>query len=175
MKDLINIPNIISASRLLFSYIIFILLKNFKSNQYLIFINYLVCCYTDYLDGYFARKLNMQTTFGKFFDGFIDYLVTSILFILFYCKNLISVNHFMFLILIIIRDTIRNYKRINDMISDKIDEKKISASYLGKISRVIQNIYLSVVILYPNNFNLIKSILVYLSTITSLSSFFNYL
>lgn len=175
MKDLINIPNIISASRLLFSYIIFILLKNFKSNQYLIFINYLLCCYTDYLDGYFARKLNMQTTFGKFFDGFIDYIVTSILFILFYSKNLISVNHFMFLILIIIRDTIRNYKRINDMIYGKIDDKKISASYLGKISRVIQNIYLCVVILYPNNYTLIKSIFVYSSTLTSLASFINYL
>lgn len=175
MKELINIPNIISASRLLFSYIIFILLKNFKNNQYLIFINYLLCCYTDYLDGYFARKLNMQTTFGKFFDGFIDYLVTSILFILFYSRNLISVNNFMFLILIIIRDTIRNYKRINDMIRNKIDDNKISASYLGKISRVIQNIYLCIVILFPDNYNLIKSIFVYSSTLTSLVSFINYL
>ena len=84
MKDLFNVPNIISSLRLIFCYIILVLLKNFKKNRYLIFINYLICCYTDYLDGYFARKLNMQTNFGKFFDGFIDYIVTSIFFLYYF-------------------------------------------------------------------------------------------
>ena len=59
--------------------------------------------------------------------------------------------------------------------NNKIDDNKISASYLGKISRVIQNIYLCIVILFPDNYNLIKSIFVYSSTLTSLVSFINYL
>ena len=174
MKNLINIPNVISASRLVFCYIIFYLLDNFKKNKFLIFFNYLILCYTDYLDGYFARKFNMQTTFGKFFDGFIDYICTSILFILFYYKKMIGFNNFIFLFIIIIRDTIRNYKRISDMITNNISERNISASNLGKISRVIQNIYIFILILFPYNYDFIKNILVYCSTITSLISFINY-
>lgn len=175
MYKLINIPNILSASRLLFCYIIYSLVDNFQNYKNLILINYLMMCYTDYLDGYFAKNLNSQTTFGKFFDGFIDYLCTTFLFIIFYYKNLISNYNFLFLIIIIIRDSIRNYRRIKDLINNTVKEKSISASNIGKISRVIQNIYLLIVILFPNKYVNIKNIFTYLSTSTSLISFINYL
>ena len=174
MYKIINIPNMISFSRLIFCYIIYLLSNNYFKNQYLIVFNYIILCYTDYLDGYYARKLNMQTTFGKFFDGFIDYLVTSLLSIILYKKNVISKNNFYVFLIITIRDTIRNFIRIKDLYNNKSNKKNISASNLGKISRVIQNIFLTISMIYPNKFMNIKNIIAYMSLLGSIYSFINY-
>lgn len=172
-----NIPNLITLSRLLFTYLIYNLLPSFQTNQILILFYYIVLCFTDFLDGYAARILNVSSDFGKFFDGFIDYIVTSIIIILFYAFNLIDIKIFVWFAIIIIRDTIRNLIRINKLINaNNVQKTNIAASNLGKISRVIQNIVIGVIIIFPyNQFIVLKIILSQISMITSVISFINYL
>lgn len=49
----------------------------------LLIVIYVVSEVTDYLDGYAARKLNLSTDFGKFFDPFADTLVQITFFLCF--------------------------------------------------------------------------------------------
>ena len=168
-----NIPNLITISRLLFTYLIYLLLPQLELSRINIFILYLISCFTDFLDGYVARKFKLTTDFGKFFDGFIDYVVTSIIAILFYYFKVIDIKIFIWFAIIIIRDTIRNVIRINRMINYKKDSNNsLSASNVGKISRVIQNVILGLVILFPGNkIIILKLVLSKIATVTSVISF----
>jgi len=65
-----NIPNILSLLRLIFSpLILFFVIKDlYLFSLFLI----IVLAITDFLDGYFARKLKASTTLGKFLDPIAD-------------------------------------------------------------------------------------------------------
>ena len=112
---IINLPNLISASRLVFLYNILLLLPQYQFNKYKIILIYLLGVSTDALDGYVARKFNMQTEFGKFFDGFIDYIFCSILIIYLFKYKFINKLLFAPFLVIIIRDTIRNLLRLGNL------------------------------------------------------------
>ena len=75
-----NIPNILTLSRLLFPVIV-ILIHLFKldkvSEQTLICIFFLAFGLTDYLDGVIARKYNLISKFGKIFDPVSDKVLTA--------------------------------------------------------------------------------------------------
>lgn len=43
---------------------------------------FLIASITDFLDGYFARKLNLVTDFGKLMDPLVDKILTSAVFII---------------------------------------------------------------------------------------------
>ncbi len=79
-----NLPNKITICRLLLIPVfIFFYLANFIPYGKLIAtIVFLVACFTDFLDGYFARKYNLVTTLGKFLDTLVDKLLVMAGFIL---------------------------------------------------------------------------------------------
>jgi len=65
-----NLPNSLTALRLILAPIFMILLLN---NKYVIaFAVILVASITDFLDGQIARRFNMQTRFGRFLDPIAD-------------------------------------------------------------------------------------------------------
>jgi len=71
----LNLPNKITVSRILLIPIIifFYLASSFMVVGKLIAtILFAIACLTDFLDGYFARKLNQVTTLGKFLDSIAD-------------------------------------------------------------------------------------------------------
>ena len=73
---MINLPNMLTLTRLIlvFPLIYFI---EFKKNE-LIFPILIIGSLTDYLDGYFAKKLNLKTTFGAIIDPAADKIFTII-------------------------------------------------------------------------------------------------
>ena len=79
-----EIPNILTIYRV-FSIpliIICIVPQSFLFN-WLALILYIVTCFTDFLDGYLARKFKVESKFGKFLDPVADkVLIVSIIFIL---------------------------------------------------------------------------------------------
>ena len=74
-----NLPNFLSASRILFLLPIII----FFENGFYIFsvATFIVASFTDYLDGYFARKYNQSSDSGALLDLLADKVFVSTLLI----------------------------------------------------------------------------------------------
>ncbi len=105
----------------------------------------LICCiiflaasFTDFLDGYIARKNDMVTTFGKFWDPIADKLLTTTVFILLCADGMIPAVP---VIMMIARDTVVDAIRM--MASEK--GRVMAAGLLGKIKTVLQ---MSTIVLY---------------------------
>ena len=77
-----NVPNKITAGRLMLAVVFFILVSYEKTDTLLGIktllwadIVFVVACVTDFLDGYLARKLNQETAFGRIADPFCDKVI----------------------------------------------------------------------------------------------------
>jgi CDP-diacylglycerol--glycerol-3-phosphate 3-phosphatidyltransferase len=71
-----NIPNTITFSRLLgIPFLLYGLHNPTPQARWICLGIFLVCALTDWLDGYFARKLNQITDLGKFLDPLVDKLL----------------------------------------------------------------------------------------------------
>ena len=82
MKELFNIPNSITLSRLLGIPIILYLLNDPSvGNRWWSLGIFLVVALTDWLDGYLARKLDQVSDIGKFLDPLVDKLLVLIIFL----------------------------------------------------------------------------------------------
>ncbi|RPF76860.1 MAG: CDP-diacylglycerol--glycerol-3-phosphate 3-phosphatidyltransferase [Rickettsiales bacterium TMED254] len=84
MIKLSNIPNYLTLFRIVCIPIIIIcLLPQNSFFNWIALILYAFAGLSDFLDGYLARKYNIETNFGKFFDPIADkILVISVIFIL---------------------------------------------------------------------------------------------
>ena len=90
-----------------------------------------IASFTDFLDGRIARKNNLVTTFGKFFDPIADKLLVNMMLIILACKHMIAVVP---VILMILRDIIVDGCRM-------IAAQKgivVSAGILGKMKTALQ-------------------------------------
>lgn len=70
----LNAPNLITLSRLLLSFVLFVLiyLEGFWITSAVLFA---VAAATDFLDGYIARKYGLVTTLGRILDPFVDKII----------------------------------------------------------------------------------------------------
>lgn len=127
-----NVPNFITWARVvLTAIIVFLLLNGFYLSAFVLF---LIASISDYFDGYFARKLNQVTNFGKIFDQMSDkILITSIL-IVFVQLGLVSS---WILVVIVFRDTLVSTVRMAAAYGNKV----IAANYFGKLKTVSQMIW----------------------------------
>ena len=145
---------------------------------------FVVASFTDFLDGYLARKLNLVTNFGKFLDPFADKVLTNSAFILLMITpnwveiELIRVPAWI-VIIMIIRDLAVDGIRMIGVSQGKI----IAASKIGKLKTVMQIIAIISVFLndaifaflnLPNGFTITDFIL-YLAALISLISLISYL
>lgn len=81
---MMNLPNSITASRVVLSFAIALLLcVQIKWVQFFTVFVFIVACITDWLDGYVARKYKIETIYGKFMDALADkIMVIGLFFIL---------------------------------------------------------------------------------------------
>ena len=161
-----NLPNRITILRLIFvPLIVFMSLFPFAQfnivfghinvsfvtlsiQNIIILVLFMLASITDFLDGYFARKLNQITTFGKFFDPIADKLLVNTLFILLAVQGVLPV---LAVLLMIWRDTIVEAVR---MITAR-SGVTIAAQFLGKLKTVAQIITLVLYLLNNLPFELI--------------------
>ena len=102
MFNLKNIPNFLTILRIVLipSIIICTEIGNEKYYWIALFL-YIAACFSDFLDGYLARKFDIESNFGRFLDPIADkILVVSILIIL--IANHLIVGVFVYPALIII-------------------------------------------------------------------------
>jgi CDP-diacylglycerol--glycerol-3-phosphate 3-phosphatidyltransferase len=91
-----QIPNAITLSRLLLALVFFVLLSWYqhegRGDPTLLNVAFIVCAvamFTDYLDGYLARKWNVTSQFGRIVDPFVDKILVLGAFAFFAGKNFI--------------------------------------------------------------------------------------
>ena len=101
-----NIPNILTSIRILLVPV-FLFYLLIEQNYLIAFIVFAIASITDWADGYFARKFNIVTNFGIFFDPLADkLLVLSAFFSFLYVDSLINSKsiHIWMIAIILLRD-----------------------------------------------------------------------
>jgi CDP-diacylglycerol--glycerol-3-phosphate 3-phosphatidyltransferase len=72
-EQVFNVPNQITAMRLVLSIVLFVLLP---LEYYLVgLVVFVVAAATDWVDGYYARKYGQVTTLGRILDPFVDKII----------------------------------------------------------------------------------------------------
>jgi cardiolipin synthase len=144
-----NLPNILTSLRLASPCYFIGVLVIFNDQQIqsqILFYIFLVLSISDYLDGYFARKLNITSNFGKVFDPISDKILTSSALLF-----LSSIDNMVLLpsILIIFREFLISGIREFSLI--KIN-KNVNVTSLSKIKTTLQFFILSfLLILYSSH------------------------
>ena len=78
MSTVTNLPNLLTLMRiLLIPIFIFVFYLPFNGASTVTAIIFAIACFTDWLDGYLARKLHMVSPFGAFLDPVADKLLVS--------------------------------------------------------------------------------------------------
>ena len=168
------LPNILSSLRLISSIPIIILfqLEFFITSTIFFF----AVSFTDYFDGYLARKYSTESDLGAFLDLIADkILVLSVLiwFVYFFSNIYLTV----LVIFIVIREIIVTSLRYY-LISKSSDLDSIKVNQLGKLKTVFQFISISLLLLsplYEDNFYNISLAILFFSMVLSYISFFSYL
>ncbi|WP_028044687.1 CDP-diacylglycerol--glycerol-3-phosphate 3-phosphatidyltransferase [Candidatus Stoquefichus massiliensis] len=136
-----------------------------------LFVIFVLSAFTDYLDGYLARKNNLVTTFGKFIDPIADKLIVNTALLLLASTQNITI---VIPIIMISRDTIVDAIRL--VASQK--NVVLAASYLGKAKTMTQMIAIAILLLHNVIFAAIgipmDQIMIWLATLISVVSGIDY-
>ncbi len=141
-KTIINIPNILTAFRILISpFFILFFLKNSTASKFIALAIFVVGALSDLYDGYLARKYFSVTGLGKLLDPIADKILTFSALICFWVKG------YVFIVIIaslILRDIIITAYRFIMMSKDTI----IPASKLAKFKTTLEMIAIILIILW---------------------------
>ena len=168
------IPNLLSVFRMIAFLPVIIL---FSSEYYLLsFFLFTAAAWSDFLDGFLARKYNLSSSLGSLLDLLADkVLVSSVLvFLVFFTSNLYLL---IMTLIIIIREISISTLRLF-LISNGSEISNIVPDKYGKFKTFLQMFSLSLLLIYPlfgNIFFITALILLLISTLFSIVSFLNYL
>ncbi len=164
-----NIPNILSISRILFLIPIIFL---FEKELFLLSLaTYLLASITDYLDGYFARLNNQTSDLGALLDQLADKLFVSIL-LIWMTFNFESKLILISSILIVSREISISYLRLLIVSRSKhLDEVK--PDLLGKYKTTIQMTGLGLILITPITPNFILDFSLALLIFSALISWYS--
>jgi len=137
-----HIPNILTISRAISTIAIIILFfVDLEHKFHIIYILFLYGGLTDFLDGYFARKWKIQSTFGIVFDSLVDKIFILSFYMLLIPYDIIHNSIFVILLFReIFIDGLKNY-----MLSKK---HSISSRMSGKIKLIFQIMMINFALLF---------------------------
>ena len=103
------VPNVFTFFRILLTPIFVYLVLNVRASGILALLVFTVAVVTDYIDGYFARKLQARSSFGAFLDPLADKILVLATFVAFFFCNIIEL---WMVIAIVLRDVFITLFRI---------------------------------------------------------------
>lgn len=184
-----NVPTKLTFLRLILAVLIIVLLlfpfyrvgfefKTFLYHSILIDVRYVLCgfifiiaSFTDYLDGYLARKNKQVTDFGKFSDAIADKVLVNSVLIIFASQGFIPA---VIPVVVIVRDIIVDAIRMNAAGKGNVQAAKMS----GKIKAACLMIGIILTFFYNLPFELfglqISKFFLYFGTLMSLVSMVEY-
>jgi CDP-diacylglycerol--glycerol-3-phosphate 3-phosphatidyltransferase len=138
-----NLPNILTLSRIVFAGIlVFLLEQGSSTGNILAAMVFLIASLTDYYDGHLAKKQGLVSDFGKIMDPIADkVLLLSTFGVL---AHIGMVDWWMFVV-IAIRETLVTASRLGVMFHKG---QVLAAERSGKIKTVTQIVAVSVILLY---------------------------
>lgn len=146
----LNIPNILTLGRI-FAIPILVVTFHYEETKY-IWISlaiYFVASVSDYLDGYLARKLNLQSNFGRLLDPIADKLIVSTVILLLVNNDIISGWNIIAAIVILCREILVSGLREFLAKTTETKEDLLPVTYLSKIKTAIQMFALGFLIASP--------------------------
>lgn len=135
MRNALNLPNILTLSRIFLSFIVAWNIVNLHFIAAIIAM--LIAGLTDFFDGYLARKLNLATTFGAALDPFADKLLMLLAYL---SASHVDVIPLYIVVLVISRDVLIIAAVVLCAIT-KVD-LKISPIRSSKINTTVQVSYI---------------------------------
>lgn len=138
-----NLPNKLTIVRVVLipTFILIYMLKwQIPYGNYVACVIFCAASFTDFLDGYIARKYNLVTDFGKFMDPLADKLLVCTALILFVWSNRINP---LVVIVIVGRDFIVSGVRLIAASKGEV----IAASYWGKVKTLVQMIMIILILI----------------------------
>ena len=162
-----HVPNALTAGRLVLAAVFFAILAYYQhggrgdpSRLNVAFILYLIALFTDFLDGYLARKWKVEGAFGRVVDPFVDKVLVLGTFIFFAGTNFViqeEHTHVVrtitgiatwMVVLILARELlVTSLRGIGE--SGGVN---FGAAFSGKIKMVLQSVTILVILLYVNYF-----------------------
>ena len=188
-----NLPNKLTIFRIILSFIIIIILLG---SEYIgsmfgftlpkLFINelivvdtkyfiagalFIVASFTDFLDGYIARKYNMVTDFGKFIDAIADKILVNSVLIILSSQGFI---HPIIPVILIVRDSIVNSIKMMAAKNNRV----VAAIKSGKIKTACLMVGITLTLFYNLPFELVgvsvSKVLLFVATVLSVVSGIQY-
>jgi CDP-diacylglycerol--glycerol-3-phosphate 3-phosphatidyltransferase len=135
-----SVPNIISYFRILVAPFFLILFTSGDSNLILVSTTlFLLGAFSDWLDGWYARKFNQGSKWGIFIDPLADKILNSAAFIAFVFQGIIP---FWMVLIVILRDLFMTFLRL----FAESHKLPIKTKYIAKAKTVIQFILIIYII-----------------------------
>lgn len=168
-----NLPNKLTLLRVIMIpfFLVFMLTDLMGENgKYIALAIFALASFTDFLDGYIARKQHLVTNFGKFMDPLADKLLVCSTLIAFIQMNKISS---VIVIIIVSRELIISGFRVIAADNGVV----LAASYWGKFKTASQMVMIILLILDIQTpaFALLENIFIYLALILTIVSLIDYL
>ncbi len=139
---------------------------------------FVIASFTDFLDGYLARKLNLVTNLGKFMDPLADKMLVTgamIAIIDFGIRGILPAGNLPAWIVVVI--LLREFMVSGVRLVAASENKVIAANYLGKVKTVVQMVMIIVYLIPIANpiISVLAICLAYAALILTVASGFQYL
>ena len=167
-----HVPNLLTTGRLLLAAVFFALLGYYQYQGRgatgllnVAFIIYCIALFTDFLDGYLARKWKVEGPFGRVVDPFVDKVLVIGSFIFFAGKNFIipgpapgpvgryvvytitGVVPWMVVVILARELLVTSFRGLGEGAG-----QNFGAAFSGKVKMVVQSVTILVVLVYVNYF-----------------------
>jgi CDP-diacylglycerol--glycerol-3-phosphate 3-phosphatidyltransferase len=171
-----HVPNALTGLRLVLAIVFFTMLSWYqfegRGDRWLLneaFIVYAVALFTDFLDGYLARKWKVEGAFGRVVDPFVDKVLVLGSFAFFAGKNFVIPDtvhdvtpHMVarsitgvvpaMVVIILARELLVTSLRG----SSESSGQSFGAAFSGKLKMVVQSITILVILVYVNYYDWLK-------------------
>lgn len=140
MKPELNLPNVVTAIRILLTPLVILLMMS--DDDVLVQLSgliFLVAAVSDWYDGWYARRYNVMSPFGRFFDPLADKVLIGAVFFAFAALSLFDL---WMVIVIVARDVVVTVLRV---IADR-KEKPVVTSRAAKVKTALQLVFLSYIV-----------------------------
>lgn len=169
-KDLITIPNILTYIRFL---LIPLIVNNYlqaksSADYYKATILFIICAFTDSIDGFIARRFNQITDIGKILDPIADKLMQAAILI---CL-LIRIDGILpVFILFIVKEL---FMGVAGLFFIKSDRAITGAKWFGKVCTVVLDTNMVILFAFPNLNKTVIQVLLIITVIFMLFSLIMY-